>query len=182
MALFDDRLAQAVKPCNSILQPFSNTPILRHVGANLILLKNIPTYEVITRLNESVLVQSQCVACLKPVACGSRVQAGEEVIYVPNCRDSAAWMNSTISAHLLNLQAIGPLLTDQLLETLSAEHIFQNQVCVSLPNLTFYQFQDDQKLSDAFHTLGISSLQLTAAVNQSLETGFVIKSANDHLR
>jgi hypothetical protein len=62
--------------------------------------KNIPTYEVITRLNESVLVQSQCVACLKQVACGSRVQAGEEVIYVPNCRDSASWMTSTISAHL----------------------------------------------------------------------------------
>jgi hypothetical protein len=181
MALFDDRLAQAVKLCNSILQPFSNTPVLRHVGANLILLKNIPTYEVITRLNESVLVQSQCVACLKQVACGSRVQAGE-VIYVPNCRDSASWMTSTVSAHLLNLQAIGPLLTDQLLETLSAEFTFQNQVNVSLPNLTFYQSQDDQKLTDAFHTLDLSSLQLTAAINQSLETGFVFTSANDHLR
>jgi uncharacterized membrane protein affecting hemolysin expression len=91
-------------------------------------------------------------------------------------------MISTISAHLLNLQAIGPLLTDQLLETLSAEFTFQNQVNVSLPNLTFYQSQDDQKLTDAFHTLGSSSLQLTAAINQSVETGFVFKSANDHLR
>jgi hypothetical protein len=121
-----------------------------------------------------LLVQTQCVACLKPVACGSRVQAGG-VIYVPNCRVSASWMTCTISAHLLNLQAIGPLLIDQLFETLSAEFTFQNQVNVSLPNLTFYQSQDDQILTDAFHTLGSSSLQLTAAINQSLGTGFVFK-------
>jgi hypothetical protein len=46
-ALFHDKLSAITKLCETFLQPFSDKPVLRYVGANLILLKNISSYFVL---------------------------------------------------------------------------------------------------------------------------------------
>jgi hypothetical protein len=46
---------------------------------------------------------------------------------------------------------------------------FDNPINVTLPNVTVFQPQNDQNLSDAFRTLGMQTIHLTTAINQSLE-------------
>ena len=74
-----------------------------------------------------------------------------------------------VSAHLINLQVLGPLLESQILQELSTEFTFGSPVNVTLPNLTIYSPQEDHKLSAAFRTLGLQTIHLTTAINQSLQ-------------
>jgi hypothetical protein len=180
MALFHDQPSQITKLCDSFLQPFSAVPIMRHVGANLVLFKNIESYQVFTSTTESVVMQTNCTACLKKLPCPSKVRAQQFVTLVPTCPLGQDWRNSEVSAHLINLQVVGPLLTDELLDSLSAEFAFGTEVNITLPNLTIYEPPDSHKLSQAFKTLGLQAIHLTAAINQSLEKGLIFQTPTDH--
>jgi hypothetical protein len=52
---------------------------------------------------------------------------------------------------------------------------------LTIPNITVFKPQGDQKLSDAFRTLGMQTIHLTTALNQTLENGLVFQSASDHI-
>jgi hypothetical protein len=180
-ALFHDKLSAITKLCETFLQPFSDKPVLRYVGANLILLKKISSYQIITSANTSLTVASNCSACLKTVPCGSRIQAGAQMTLIPLCPVVLEWQKSQPPAHILNLQVLGPLLDASLLRELSTEFTFNNPINVTLPNVTVFQPQNDQKLSDAFRTLGMQTIHLTTAINQSLEKGIIFQSSADHI-
>jgi hypothetical protein len=180
-ALFHDKLEAATKLCDTFLQTFSDRPIMRHVGANLILLKNIPRYRVVISSNNSVVMQSNCSACLKSVPCGSKIEAESHIVLIPTCQSNVDWQTSQPPAHVLNLQVLGPLLDSKFLQELSTEFTFGSPVNVTLPNITVFQPKNDQKLSEAFRTLGMQNIHLTAAINQSLEKGLIFQSSADHI-
>jgi hypothetical protein len=125
-------------------------------------------------------MQTNCTACLKTLPSPSKVRAQQFVTLVPTCPVGQDWRNSEASAHSLNLQVIDPLLTDELLDTLSAEFAFGTEVNITLPNLTIYEPSDSHKVSQAFRTLGLQALHLTSAINQSLEKGLIFQTPTDH--
>jgi hypothetical protein len=102
------------------------------------------------------------------------------VTLVPTCPVGQNSRISEVSAHLLNLQVFGPLLTDELLDTMSAEFAFDTEVNITLPNLSIYEPPDSHKLSQAFRALGLQALHLTSAINQSLEKGLIFQTTTDH--
>lgn len=157
------------------------TATLCHIGGNLILLQKIPSYQIFTSPNESVIMSSNCSSCLRNVACGSKIQAGSKIAIIPNCPDNQEWQNSQPPAHLLNLQVLAPLLDEQLLQELSAEYTFANQINMKLPNITIFSPTDDQQLGHAFQTLDTPTIHLTTAINQSLSHEMVFKNSRDHI-
>jgi hypothetical protein len=179
MALFNDQLPEITRFCDTFLQPFSKQSVMRYMGANMILLSNVPNYEVITSESNSTTVYSNCSACLKTVPCGSKIQAGSSIVLIPNCPSMG--QGKEVAAHLINLQVLAPLLDSQLLQELSAEFTFGNPINVTLPNITVFKPQDEQKLSEAFRTLGIQTIHLTTAINHSLSEGLIFQSPSDHI-
>lgn len=180
-ALFHDDLAKATQLCDTFLQPFSKTPALKYVGANLVLFKNIDQYQIIISPNDSTTADTNCSACLKAVPCGSKIRAKDLMVLVPNCQMDMNWTATQPDSHLLNLHAIAPLLTTELLNELSSEFNFHSPVNVSFPNFNVYEPHANQKLSDAFKTLSIPTIHLTSAINISLKKGLIFRSETDHV-
>jgi hypothetical protein len=180
-ALFHDKLPMIKRMCETYLQPFSDKPVMRYVGANLILLRNIPTYQIITGVNKSLTVASNCTACLKSVPCGTKIQAATHIVIIPKCSVDQEGQQSESPAHIINLHVLSSLMDDKLLKDLSTEFTFSNPIQMTLPNFSVFQPQGDQKLSDAFRTLGMQNIHLTAALNQTLQKGLIFQSASDHI-
>jgi hypothetical protein len=109
-ALFHDHLSEITKLCDTFLQPFSKTPVMRHLGANMLLLNNIDSYQITLSANNSRTVYNNCSACIRTVPCGSRIQAGTLMTLIPNCPQSVRWEEADVQMHLPNLQVLGPLL------------------------------------------------------------------------
>jgi hypothetical protein len=180
-ALFHDKLSMIKRMCETYLQPFSDKPVMRYVGANLILLRNIPTYQIITGVNKSLTVVTNCTACLKSVPCSSKIQAGTHIAIIPTCSVDQQGQQLEPPAHIINLHVLTPLLDEKLLKDFSTEFTFSNPIQMTLPNISVFQPQRDQKLSDAFRTLGMQTIHLTTAINQTLEKGLIFQSASDHI-
>jgi hypothetical protein len=180
-ALFHDKLSVIKRMCETYLQPYSDKPAMRYVGANLILLRNIPTYQIITGVNRSLTVATNCTACLKIVQCSSKVQAGTQIAIIPTCSADQQGQQSESPAHIINLHLLTPLLDEKLLMDLSTEFTFSNPIQMTIPNISIFEPQKDQKLSDAFRTLGMQTIHLTTAINQTLEGGLIFQSASDHI-
>jgi hypothetical protein len=178
-ALFHDKLSMFKRLCETYLQPFSDKPVMRYVGGNLILLRNIPTYQIITGVNRSLTVVTNCTDCLKSVACGSKLQAEKHIAIIPIC--SVDQQQPQTPAHIINLHLLVPLLDEQLLKDFSTEFAFSNPIQMTLPNISVFKPQGDQKLSDAFRTLDMQTIHLTTALNQTLEKGLIFQSASDHI-
>lgn len=182
MALFNDDIQQITTLCDSFLQPFSRKPVMRHLGSNLLLLQNIERFTVIESPSFKYTLQSNCSACLRTVPCGSKVTAGHLITFIPSCPSALSPSNASYAvSHLLNLQVFGPLLTPTLLRELSAEFTFEHPVNISIPNLQIFQPSNDQRLAEAVKTLGISTIHLSAAINQTLEDGLIFQSPGDHI-
>jgi hypothetical protein len=180
-ALFHDKLSMIKRLCETYLQPFSDKPIMRYVGANLILLRNIPTYQIITGVDRSLTVVTNCTACLKTVPCGTKIQAEKHIIIISTCSIDLQGQQTQTPAHIINLHLLLPFLDEQLLKDFSTEFTFSNPIQMTLPNISVFKPQGDQKLSDAFQTLGMQAIHLTKAINQTLENGLVFQSASDHI-
>jgi hypothetical protein len=180
-ALFHDKLPMIKRMCETYLQPFSDKPVMRYVGANLILLRNIPTYQIITGVNKSLTVVTNCTACLKSVPCGSKIQAGTQIAIIPTCSVDQQGQQSQSPAHIINLHFLAPFLDEQILKDFSTEFTFSNPIQMTLPNISVFKPQGDQKLSDAFRALGMQTIHLTTALNQTLEKGLIFPSTSDHI-
>jgi hypothetical protein len=180
-ALFHDKLSMIKRLCETYLQPYSDKPVMRYVGANLILFRNIPTYQVITGFNKSLTVMTNCTACLKTAPCGSKIQAQKYVAIIPTCSIDQQGRQPELPAHIVNMHLLLPFLDEQFLKDFSTEFTFNNPIQMTLPNITVYKPQGDQKLSDAFRTLGMQTIHLTTALNQTLEKGLIFQSASDHI-
>jgi len=181
LALSNDQVDDIIRLCETYLQPFSNKAVLQYMGSNLILLINIEEFRIFTSLTNSTVVQSDCSACLKTVPCGSKIQAASLMILIPNCPSLGVGKDTDVSAHMVNLQVLGPLLDFDVLRELSAEFTFHCPVNVSLPNLTVFQPQEDQKLSEAFRTLGLHTIHLTSAITKTLQKRLIFQTPAEHV-
>lgn len=181
MALFQDQVSQITQLCDTFLQPFSQKPVMRHLGLNIVFFNNVPRYEIIESQDVTRNVQTNCSTCIHTVPCGVKIQTDSLIILIPRCPSLTDKEQFTTVSHVLNLQAIAPLLDPKLLEEFSAETTFFNPVNISLPAINVFQPQNQQKLSDAFRTLDTQSIHLTAAINQSLAKGLIFQSSADHI-
>jgi hypothetical protein len=75
MALFQDDLINTAKLCATFLRPFSKKPRMRHLGASLLLLHNIDSYQVADSYNNTWTETTNCTVCIKTIPCGAKVQS-----------------------------------------------------------------------------------------------------------
>ena len=177
ISLFNDQLEDVTALCPTLLIPNLREPVLKYLGANLLLIRDIESYTITGPKNETWQVRPQCTPCIVKVPCGIRLQAADITLFIPSCIPLSNANETQSTSHLANFHVIAPLLNSDLLGRLSSEFAFDEPLNVSLP--VFKVFESDHELDQAFKILETPNIDLMVAINRTLQDAQVFRTRSD---
>jgi hypothetical protein len=178
LELFRDNISNAVKLCDTLLQPNLQPSAIKYMGDNLALLQNIDNYSITDYYGNIQSQPANCSICLKTVPCASKIQSGQHIIFTPDCVNTDRNDSANSTYYIPNLHIIAPLLNDELLKQLSAQFTLQMSPNFSLPTI---DVQDEIKIKNAYKILDLKTDNLEIVINHTLSGGLIFTKPEEHI-
>ena len=171
------------RQCETHFLPNVALQYITQLDERNILFSNIKEYNL-TRAgsNSTQTFINNCMLCIQTLSCGSTIKINDTICIIPNCSFGKQDFNeTTLNSHVLNLQAIAPMLNEDLLRQLSSAESFGQQANLSLPLMNVYNKEYDENIKTASKNLGDDTLDLRQALNITLKQGKLFTTQGDHI-
>lgn len=181
-ALFYDLTSQIANICPTVLMPFRQKSMVIPLGNDKYFFQNIRNYTLISLHAPAQQLFTNCDACIIMFPCDHRIETAIGIFFSSHCEHNITITHANITAYVTNFHTIIPLLSesDKLLNQLSSSMTFDAQQNISLPLLKVYQ-QTEAHLTRAWKTLEQPSIDLAAAINQSLKKEEIYAFQSDEI-
>ena len=177
-ALLYDNVPFMHNLCETLIQPFTYEPFIRHLARNFVIMQDID--RLVLESTPSALQQTSrdvfpnCTSlCVQQYPCDSIIRYHDQLILLPHCATRDEDPNEADTTYVLNLHVLAPLLSAETQATFSASEVYLSPLNMHLPELTNDTIASNKALWQAYDSLGVNSLKLINDMNQTLDKGLV---------